>query len=266
MGMDMKKLLAAAVCAALLTACGSSQPARSSSDEAQAEPTAGAQPSRKGLSLPPCTQENRPAREAYAQALEQLLQEHILPDGTVLEQTGEGDDLSPDQIFVYDLDGDGAEELILLHTSAVMAGQRGYVFGWNAQEGRMEKQLEEFPSLVFYESGAVQADWSHNQGKGGSFWPYTLYRYDAVGDRYVEVGSVDAWDREQFPEGYPDQADTSASGFVYYINTDGTVTWEDPLDVSVYRQWRYPYVREERILAPEYLPLCQETIQLLLRS
>lgn len=82
----------------------------------------------------------------------------------------------------------------------------------------------------------------------------------------MEVGSVDAWEKAQWPEDYPDQADSSGSGFVYYIHASRTLDWEDPLDASVYQGWRYPYVRSGQTLEPDYRSLSQENIQLLLES
>ena len=67
-------------------------------------------------------------------------------------------------------------------------------------------------------------------------------------------------------EDYPSQADKSGSGFVYYIETNGSMTWEDPLDVSIYEAWRYPYVRDGQEILPEYLPLTAENIQGLLTA
>ena len=61
-------------------------------------------------------------------------------------------------------------------------------------------------------------------------------------------------------------ADTSGSGFVYYITTSRAFTWEDPLDGCIYQGWRYPYVRSGQTLAPDYRSLSPENIQLLLES
>ena len=240
-------ILLAAACGQAPEAAGDPVP------EAPEEP-----PEAVAMELAPVTEENAAARAAFAAVLETLLEERALPDGTAAEG-----DLSADRFAVCDVDGDGAEELILLHEADVMAGQTAYVLGWDRETGETHIQLTEFPDLTFYESGAVQAGWSHNQGKGGSFWPYTLYRYDGYRDLYTEVGSVDAWDQSQFPEDYPAASDPSGSGFVYYISTCGDVSWDDPVDESIYLGWRYPYVRGGRTLAPEYLPLNAEYVHLL---
>lgn len=249
-------MLPGILAAALLTsACGQAP-------EAAGDPAADAPeetPEAVSMELAPATAENADARAAFADALEGILEDHVLPDGTAL---AEGD-LSADRFAVCDVDGDGGEELIWLHESDSMAGQAAYVWGWAEDAGTLNVQLTEFPDLTFYQSGAVQAGWSHNQGKGGGFWPYTLYRYDGYRDCYTEAGSVDAWDRSQFPEDYPAASDTSGSGFVYYISTCGDFSWDDPVDEAIYQGWRYPYVRGGVTLAPEYLPLDAGHIALL---
>ena len=41
------------------------------------------------------------------------------------------------------------------------------------------------------------------------------------------------------------------------------MTWEDPLDVSIYEAWRYPYVRDgQEILPCTIWPLTAEKIQM----
>ena len=174
--------------------------------------------------------------------------------------------MEKNRFSVCDVDGDGAEELILLYTTAITAAQRGFIFSCEEETGKLGIQLESYPLFTFYKSGAVEGGWSHNQGKGNTFWPYDLYRYDSFLDVYVDVGSVDAWDESLGIEDYPSQADKSGSGFVYYIETNGSMTWEDPLDVSIYEAWRYPYVRDGQEILPEYLPLTAENIQSLLTA
>lgn len=204
-------------------------------------------------------------RQTYAAVLERLLQERILPTGEDVSLASDRYDMEEDQFAVCDVDGDGREELILRCTAIMTAGARGYVFAWNWETGGVDLQLETSPDLIFYESGAVQSYALHNQGSAGrDFWPYTLYRYDAYLDAYLEVGGVRAWGREALGNGYPEEADTSGTGFVYYISTGSGD--EDPLDASIYEAWRYVYVRDSREIQPEYLALTEENIQRLLEE
>ena len=89
-------------------------------------------------------------------------------------------------------------------------------------------------------TGAVTAGSSHNQGLGGRFWPYTLYTYDAQTDTYRTEGRVDAWDWQIWENNpdfapFPDELDTSGTGFLYFI-TDAR-TGERP------GRWTHPYTR-----------------------
>ena len=168
--------------------------------------------------------------------------------------------MAQNQFAVWDVDGDGREELILLYTTTIVAGERGFVFDWDEASGELRTQLEDFPLLTFYENGAVMAGWSHNQGKGGSFWPYFLYQDLPETDRYQKVGAVDAWDKALGLEGYPDEVDASKTGFVYYITTEGDITWDHPVDAAQYQAWLASYLGEAGEIAIPYAALTAENI------
>ena len=181
------------------------------------------------------------AVEAYRAALEAMLDERVLPDGTPLEPDAAGD-AAQNLFALKDVDGDGRTELILLYAAASMAGQSAYVFDYDSAAGRLRTQLQEFPLLTFYDNGVIRADWSHNQGLAGSFWPYTLYRYDPATDSYATLGSVDAWDKaiaEKDAQGnpFPQETDVSGTGVVYYIAEDGANESAEPVDEAVYLNW-----------------------------
>ena len=148
--MRVRKLLAAgaAVCLmGLLGACGQEQNAAQIPEETDALSASAAPsvPDPIQLPLSPLTEEHAAARTAYVSALEQLLESHRLPDGSALGSGDVNQDLSGDAFAVCDVDQDGAEELIVLHTSDMMAGQAAYVFGWDPDAGQIRTQLQEFP-------------------------------------------------------------------------------------------------------------------------
>lgn len=68
---------------------------------------------------------------------EQLLESHCLPDGSAPGRGDVNQDLSGDCFAVCDVDQDGAEELIVRHTSDMMAGQTAYVFAWDPDAGQI---------------------------------------------------------------------------------------------------------------------------------
>ena len=67
-----------------------------------------------------------------------------------------------------------------------------------------------------------------------------FYRYIPESDTYELVGYVhseDKWPLESNGKSnqYPDEADTSETGTVYYVGTDGWGT--DPMDETDYMEW-----------------------------
>ncbi len=167
--------------------------------------------------------ERTDARTVYAEVLRDLLYNGVMPNGGTVDMSW---DLSQDQFAVYDVDFDGEEELILLHTASYMAGMNGLVMDFDptytGTGNPLAVQLGDFPAFTFYENGMAQVHWSHNQTHG-ELWPYEFYAYDADGDYYYRIASVYAADKdimEQAGRGeeYPDEIDKSGTGTVYYVN------------------------------------------------
>ena len=90
-----------------------------------------------------------------------------------------------------------------------------------------------------------------------------FYRYIPESDTYELVGYVhseDKWTLESNGKSdqYPDEADTSETGTVYYVGTDGWGT--DPMDETDYMEWlnaNEGNVEEQEI---PYLPFTEENI------
>lgn len=236
----------------LLAACGGPEGAASSSAPAE---SAGSNVSdnTQGLSV----------RQAYAQVLDLLLNHNILPDGQhgdPVHAIGEKDST----FAIADVDGDGREELVVNYLDTSMAGMTGYVCEYLPDTGMLKLQLTEFPALTFYDNGAVLAGWSHNQGKAPEFWPYSLYRYDAVADAYTFAGGVDGWEKEFCPDGYPAEADTSGTGRVYYL-LEGTspadTRYGEPVDVTAYEAWKQEVLGRSQEIKLDLLPLNEQNIR-----
>lgn len=226
---------------------------------------------------PPDGEEAR--RLAYGQVLWDAYLKGVLPDGTELDHPGGGELLGPvegNEFALFDADGDGEEELLLYWTTAITAGMRGIVFGF--RDGAVYEELSAFPLLTFYRGGAVQADWSHNQGWGGRFWPYTVYQFQSEAGVYAKMEAVDAWDRsctdENHPGWFPHEIDADGDGLLYYLLSgewprgshtapDGGVydTWTvDPVDGDVYERWRDSYFDVDSAIKIPFQQLTEETI------
>ena len=115
-------------------------------------------------------------------------------------------------------------------------------------------------------NGAVVAEWSHNQGMAGDFWPYTVYSYNSGTDTYEQTAMVDAWDKsvgEKDYEGnsFPDDIDADGDGLVYYIMPGGTYEKNTPVDFEEYTKWRESSIGQAQPLEIPYLELTEENIQ-----
>ncbi len=201
---------------------------------------------------------------AYADALENLLQNHKFPDGTDADPGVYSGDQN--KFALCDVDNDGKEELLIMYSNVCMAGMVGCVFAYDAQTKELQTELREFPALTFYDNGVVKADWSHNQGLAGdSLLPYSLYQYAPESDSYVLVGMVDAWDKnlsetddENHP--FPRDIDTSGTGIVYYIMKDAKYDTSHPVDASVYNEWIDTYIGNASEIQIRYVGLTDKNI------
>lgn len=279
-----------------LSACGADQfstcviTTEKSSPAQEAAPAPAGQPEdRPAPEDPPkpgasITAEEDEARMlAYGKALWDMYLLGLRPDGKELERS---DDLGPaegNRFAVADVNGDGAEELIICWDQACMAGMQGLVYTYDYPEQELRLVLSEFPGLTFYENGTVTADWSHNQGWAGRFWPFTLYQYSQETDDYVQIGAVDAWDsacteeNEALAAAFPRDADADGDGLVYYILTgewymeeraapDGSryQIWDaEAVDRAALEDWLNAYTGGAEPLKIPYLPLEEVAISAL---
>lgn len=268
----MKKILSLTISMALfatLAACSSNQavnpddnsentPLPASATTSEAETDTSAQPDE------PVDQIDD-MYNAYSDALENLIQTHILPDGTDAAEPS-GGDMAQNEFALYDVDHDGKEELLLMYTNTYMAGQAEYVFAYDAETKKLQTELSEFPMLTFYDNGTIKAGWSHNQGRAGEFfWPYSLYQYDPNSDSYVLIGMVDAWDKnysetDDQNNPFPSEIDQSGTGFVYYIMEDGQYDNTHPVDASEYNEWINTYIGNASEIQIQYMDLTEENI------
>lgn len=256
-----------------LTACGGKPqedlPAAPDAD-APPEETASANtgdPGHSGLT------EDEARRAAFARILRTAHDRQTLPDGTVLDGSSM-EDIEGNLFALHDVDGDGAEELILLWQNANMAGQTEVVYGYGVETGRVLEELREFPGVIFYDNGAAEAPWSHNQNWANEFWPYTLHRHNPETDMYENMGSVDAWDKVLVSNGFPLDVDIDGDGMVYVLltgnwdfthhqNPGGEAYWyyeEPPVDGAEYLAWRDGVVGEAEALELSFMPLTAENI------
>ena len=165
-------------------------------------------------------------RSRYVEILRNLRDNLILPNGDQLFYEGEMFGRIEDNEFgVVDIDGDGAEELIVRFTTAPMVGMFERVFGYDEENDIAIEELSSFPSIEYSAGGIAKAFISHNQGTAGRFWPYTLCKYNKETKVYDSVAFINAWDGSLFAENYdgepfPAEEDKDGDQLIYFITTD----------------------------------------------
>ncbi|SDB07191.1 hypothetical protein SAMN02910298_00228 [Pseudobutyrivibrio sp. YE44] len=172
---------------------------------------------------------------------------------------------------VADIDNDDIDELIVYFDDACMAGMVAVIYDY--LDGQAKYKFMEFPNLSIYENGTIEAGWSHNQGYAGAFWPYNLYYYNSDSDEYIEVGSVDAYDKDLYEcnkevldssgSSFPAEADIDGNGFVYYIYENGLEDYQKiaPVDDDVYQDWLNQYTDGLDKISLDFYRITNDTVE-----
>lgn len=237
--------------------------------------------SKPGTSI--SAEEDEARRLAYGKALWNMYQLGVLPDGSELECATNQWPVEGNRFALCDLDGDGAEELIICWEQARIAGMRCLVYTYDYPRGELRQVLSAFPSMTFYENGTALAYWSHNSGWAGQFWPFTLYQYSQESGVYEQMGSVDAWDfsftekNETVAAVFPREVDADGDGLIYYLFTgewydnsyfpqSGSpfqIWGTDPMDGTELEDWLSSYTSGAEVLHISYQHLVEENIAFL---
>ena len=181
----------------------------------------------------------------YGCILAEMCLYNRLPEIGELEE--DTSDWSVNKFAIYDIDGDGREELLIDYTSTYMAGVFGVVYDYDLETDKIKTEQFYYPcDYEFYDNGILIEPISHNQS-GMEFWPYTMYKYDPDSDTYKEIAFVSTWEKaveatnyegESFPESY----DKDGDGVLYSIleeniNSGGGDASTFCYDKADYEKW-----------------------------
>lgn len=209
------------------------------------------------------------ALTAYEKVLLDFYEKHLSPDGQELVIDNEiFGHIEENSFAVADVDGDGNEELVLIFSTAPMAGMCLWVCGYNGKTDSVYQELSIFPNVTFYTDGLIEAGWSHNQGMAGDvLWPYTLMKYDPDARSYLTLAQVDAWDKDLRDTDYdgnpfPDDVDTDGIGAVYLITEiiDKIPSMPKSLSRTDYEVWRSGIMGSAAPMELEYLATTLDNI------
>lgn len=169
------------------------------------------------------------APEAFQKALRQIHDElcwPALPNGDKIDLWEPGT-IEDETFAVYDVDGDGEDELLVSIFNTYVAGMCEVIYGYDAKAGGVRVEAWNYVGVTHY-PGMLKVDAAHNHGYAGEvMWPYDVLRYDPATDTYQELCSVDAWDKsisdyDSYRNmSFPDDIDTEHEGVVYRIQENG---------------------------------------------
>lgn len=202
------------------------------------------------------------AQSAYTAAMKALVQHNLLPDGNPYEPFDGKQKIS---FALMDVNADGIKDLLLQCENTYTGGLVTYTLSWDEATGVLRVMLADNPGMAFYSNGCVMVKASHNQGKAGDFWPYTLCRYDTVSGTYQAEAMVDAWDKTlgetYMGSQFPTEADKSGTGIVYYVMAPGNYGLENPMDMADFAAWQEEMFGTADILEIHWQPLTAEAIR-----
>ncbi len=147
---------------------------------------------------------------------------------------------------IMDIDGDGREELIIKgaeESTAALATMAYYIYDYNRTTKEVYIERLGWPNMTFYDNGYVREEASRNQGLSemDDFWPYHLLVYNLEKDCYEDVAMIDAWQRERYPENFPEEKDKDGDGIVYYTSNIMFDTPTEFMDQEEYDTWCEQY-------------------------
>lgn len=202
----------------------------------------------------------------YQFALQQIAFEHIYPDGRDTGFDSAYGSIEDNQFALCDVTGDGVDELIVRFTTAPMAGNTETVYTFQQADGTLEQIFTASPNLTYYANGIIKEDWSHgSELVGESYWPYTLYQYNAADGSFQELAQVNMWskavaDVDFKGDPYPDEIDTEGAGTVFLLGIADEVK---TVSKSDYEQWLADTMGDPAELDIPYQALSEENIEAL---
>lgn len=202
-------------------------------------------------------------KQTYREVLEDIYYNCKFPDWDYKNYTI---DVSID-FAVYDVDSDGKDELLVTFDNRSI-----YVYDHNS-DGNLVEQFSGDIRSDFYENGSVKVYSAHNQTHSLEVHPFELYKYNIKTDAYDKCGRVygidknivDMINKEKEKVGttdfldYPAEYDTSGSGTVYYISTDGET--DIPSDVTKYNEYYEQFTNGTEIIDVPFMKLTEENIK-----
>lgn len=205
------------------------------------------------------------ALEAYQFILEQFSFEHIYPDGTDTGFDGSVGFIEDNDFALYDVNGDGLEELIIRFVTAPTEAKLEIVYTF--RDGGPAVILSAFPEVTYFSNDILQEDWFHGSDLAGEgYWPYNLYRLNCDGF-YELFAEVNMWSRDvdmvnAKGDPYPEDIDRENAGTVFIVTREGKT---ETISKSDYETWLSSLLEDAQQVTIPYQAMTEENIRNLTR-
>ncbi len=171
--------------------------------------------------------------------------------------------LSDNRFTLFDIDGDGIDELLTEYSTGAAGEQSIVIYGFDLDKNKTVKELQGWYGATFYDNGTVRILTSNNHGKAGDIlWPYYLYQYDPETDTYARIALVAAWARQEAERwngvSFPEEADLDGDGIVYYQDFPPKA---EPMDGPAFDAWLDTYLGGAEKIEIPWQPLTEENMQ-----
>ena len=165
---------------------------------------------------------------------------------------------------VFDLDGDGYDELIFRFNASISASKYEQVIGYDFTKHELYEEYCGYYGLEFYENGAIEDGLSHGDPRTGDFWPYNLYVFNKNTGKYDSAGYVEALWSEAWPSdetAFLSNVDKDGNGYVYFIDSYySSDNLKFAVDDDKYQAWLKYYTNGTEKLDIDYHDLTEEEI------
>jgi hypothetical protein len=194
------------------------------------------------------------ADRAYYDIVFNLCYNFIWPDGELCAYSyNSGYDMQDNKFAFADVDGDGADELIVCFMASSADWYRTSIYRYDESTGTCVEELTtaprenpgNYPGITFYDNGIVSVYLATNPGWElcETIWPYSIYQWNRNTKAYDYVGTIYGLDKQladQMGEEYPDDVDTEGYGTIYYLSDDnatGDSAISKTMSRSEYESW-----------------------------
>lgn len=200
----------------------------------------------------------------FAGALWNLVLYNTLPDGNIANDLDGKIDGMWDKFAICDINQDGTDELLIKIGSGSVAAQGQYIYQMNSDNTGLDMLYSFFTDAVYYDTGFIKENWSHNQGLSENFWPYSILQWETDGCR--EVAGADAWEKMAWETDFsgnpfPDDVDADGNGIVYFIGGENGIDYDNPVDDAEYNAFVKKYFGTGNEIYVPWRDLTEENIE-----